>query len=114
MPEYLSASDLCLILLSGTPVHKTVWPNKLFDYMACRRPTLVNFDGVTWKVLEEANAGYYIPRNAELWAEKIAELYSNTELRQTMGDHARGFVVRRFDRHRMAQRFEELLLEVAG
>ena len=114
MPEFLSASDLCLILLSGTPVHNTVWPNKLFDYMACDRPILINFDGVTRAVLEEANAGFYVPRDAKMWADKIVELSQAPKLRQSLGANARDFVVRRFDRRRLAQEFERLLLEVTG
>ncbi len=112
MPAFLSASDLGLIVLSGTPVHRTVWPNKLVHYMACSRPVLINFDGLTRQLLEEAGAGVFVPRDPRAMAERILQLSRDPEALVRMGQNARSCVVQRFDRGRMCRAFEGLLLQV--
>jgi glycosyltransferase involved in cell wall biosynthesis len=109
MPEFFSASDLCLIALSGTPVHETVWPNKLFNYMACRRPVLINFDGLTRRTLQEAKAGFYVPRQPEVAAERIRQLADDPALLQRAGRNARAYVTDHFDIADKAQAFEDVL-----
>jgi len=54
---------------------KTVYPNKVFDYMAASRPVIVAIDGVARKLVEDAQCGYFVePENSEELAQAIKKL----------------------------------------
>ena len=40
---------------------RTTYPNKVFDYMAAGRPTLLAIDGVIRQVMEAAEGGLFVP-----------------------------------------------------
>src|SRR5690606_35387985 len=44
MPELINACDVGAAVLQDNPTFRTVYPNKVFDYMACERPTLIAID----------------------------------------------------------------------
>src|SRR5262249_19159679 len=52
MPEVLAAADVCVALLQNIPMFTTTYPNKVFDYMAAGRPTMLGIDGVIRKVMD--------------------------------------------------------------
>ena len=52
IPEILAASDACLAVLLNIPMFTMTYPNKVFDYMAAARPTLLVIDGVIREVIE--------------------------------------------------------------
>src|ERR1700716_840038 len=45
IPAYVSAADVCLVMLKKTELFKTVIQTKLLEYMACERPVIVAVDG---------------------------------------------------------------------
>ena len=53
---YINASDVCCAVLKDVATFRTVYPNKVFDYMSCARPTIVAIDGVARELVEEAKA----------------------------------------------------------
>ncbi|HEY6099154.1 MAG TPA: glycosyltransferase family 4 protein, partial [Anaeromyxobacter sp.] len=58
MPALVNACDVGAAVLQANPTFRTVYPNKVFDYMACEKPTLLGIDGVARQlVCEEARAG---------------------------------------------------------
>src|SRR5690606_30503304 len=60
MPDLINAADAGLAVLQANPTFKTVYPNKVFDYMACARPTVLAIDGVARElVCDEAQAGLF-------------------------------------------------------
>src|SRR5262249_42849797 len=61
MPDVLAAADACLATLMNIPMFSTTYPNKVFDYMAAGRPTLLAIDGVIRTVVEEAGGGLFVP-----------------------------------------------------
>ena len=58
MAEALAAADACIAILKPIEMYKTVYPNKVFDYMAAGRPVLLAIDGVIRDVVESAQCGY--------------------------------------------------------
>ncbi len=54
MPDMLAASDVCTATLKDIPMFRTTYPNKVFDYMAAGRPTILAIDGVIRQVVEAA------------------------------------------------------------
>ncbi|MFU8773604.1 MAG: glycosyltransferase family 4 protein, partial [Anaerolineales bacterium] len=61
MPGALAAADTCLAILKPIPQYTTVYPNKVFDYMAAGRPVILAIAGVICQVVEGAEAGITIP-----------------------------------------------------
>jgi hypothetical protein len=51
MSGFLAASDACMATLKNIPMFKTTYPNKVFDYMAAGRPTILAIDGVIREVM---------------------------------------------------------------
>jgi len=66
---------------------RTVYPNKVLDYMSCVQPTIVAIDGVARELVEEAQPA----------------------LAAEMGQNGRRFVEENFDRAQLAQAYARLL-----
>ena len=58
MADFCNASDVCSAVLRKAENFKTVYLNKLFDYTACARPSIVAIDGVARKLVEDAGGGF--------------------------------------------------------
>ena len=92
---------------------RTTYPNKVFDYMAAGRPTILAIDGVIREVVESANGGIFVePGNAEALAEAVRNLFENPEHAREMGLNARRYVEKYFDRMDQAIAFEKLLYKL--
>ena len=116
MPGIIASADICCAVLMKSDTFKTVYPNKVFDYMACQKPVIVAIDGIIRELLEKERAGIYVePENPESIARGILALADHPERAQEMGRNGRSFVERDFDRDVVAKRYENLLEEtVAG
>jgi len=114
MPEVLAAADVCLATLKPNPNYCTVYPNKVFDYMAAGRPTVYTIDGVIRAVLEEADGGVYVPPgDPQALAEAVLRLRAHPELSSNMGRSARDYVKRHFERREQAQLFADTLVRLS-
>lgn len=117
MPDYLSISNACIAILKPIRMYKTVYPNKVFDYMAGGRPVILAIDGVIKEVIENARAGIVVPpgKPAAI-AEAIRKLASNPDLCYVLGKNGRQYVEANFDRPVLANKFlglmENLVKEV--
>src|SRR5499427_4908486 len=99
MPDVVAAADVCVATLRDIPLFRTTYPNKVFDYMAAGKPTLVAIDGVIRQVVEESDGGVFVPPgDARALAETLAKLAANRAECIHMGERAREFVLRRFNR----------------
>jgi len=99
MPGALAAADACIAILKPVELYKTVYPNKVFDYMAAGRPVVLAMQGVIQEVVEEAGAGITIkPDDQVAMANAIRELAVDQELRLEMGMRGRQYVELFFDR----------------
>jgi glycosyltransferase involved in cell wall biosynthesis len=115
MGSVLAASDACIAILRNIKMFTTTYPNKVFDYMAAGRPTILAIDGVIRKVVEAANGGIFVPPgNAELLAKAITELADHPERAKRMGSSACAYVVEHFNRDRHARDFADLISRVAS
>jgi glycosyltransferase involved in cell wall biosynthesis len=113
IPEALASSDVCVAILKPIELYKTVYPNKVFDYMAAGRPVILAIDGVIREVVESAKAGYYVPPGEPATlAEAIHKVYSDPELRIEMGNKGRELVESRFDRADLAEKLSRTIEEL--
>lgn len=106
MPAFLAASNACVAILQNIPMFRTTYPNKVFDYMAAGRPTILAIDGVIREVLEAANGGIFVPPgNDAALAGAVLSLCRDKSKAQCMGQAARDYIVQHFDRRNHAQEF---------
>jgi glycosyltransferase involved in cell wall biosynthesis len=110
IPAYVSAADLCLVLLKKTELFKTVIPTKLLEYMACERPVVVAVDGQARQIVEEAGAGVYAePENSKALVKAILTLAADPERRRQMGASGRQYIVNKFSREKTARDYIAVL-----
>jgi len=104
--RYILASDMGTSVLKKADTFKTVYSNKTFDYFSCRKPVLMAIDGISRKLVENANAGVFIePENPEDFAEKIVKYIGNPELIREQGDNGYHYAVKYFDRNVLALKY---------
>jgi glycosyltransferase involved in cell wall biosynthesis len=110
MREVLAASDVCIALLQNIPMFSTTYPNKVFDYMAAGRPTVLGIDGVIRDVMESARGGVFVPPgNDRLLADAIRQLAGDPATARQMGEAARRHVEMNFERGKQADSFAAML-----
>lgn len=113
MSQALAAADACLAILKPIPLYATVYPNKVFDYMAAGRPVILAIDGVIRQVVESAEAGVYTPPgDPEALAQAIRRLADNPQGARAMGMNGRRRVEELFDRARLTGRLADILEEM--
>ena len=113
--QVLAAADICLATLRDVDLFRTVYPNKVFDYMAAGKPTILSIDGVIRDVIEQADAGTFVaPGDDQALADAVLHYWSDAELRTRQGRSARDHVARNFERQDQAVAFEHVLSQVCG
>jgi glycosyltransferase involved in cell wall biosynthesis len=115
MPSALAAANACIAILKPVDLYKTTYPNKVFDYMAAGKPVLLAIDGVIREVIETAGAGIPVPPgDPEALANAILSLADNPEMAHQMGEQARSYVEKHFDRASLASKFIDILARLAS
>jgi glycosyltransferase involved in cell wall biosynthesis len=110
MSEVLAVADVCVAVLRNISMFRMTYPNKVFDYMAAGKPTLLAIDGAIREVIEKSSGGIFVPPgDDEALAESVLELQRSPELREQMGENARCYVSQRFERDSQARQLASLL-----
>ncbi|MEM8946016.1 MAG: glycosyltransferase family 4 protein [Planctomycetota bacterium] len=113
MPAILESSDACVATLKNIPMFKTTYPNKVFDYMAAARPTILGIDGVIREVVEHADGGIAVtPGDSAELADAVLTIYRDPETGKRMGTSARDYVAEHFDRDQHARQLRDLLQDI--
>jgi glycosyltransferase involved in cell wall biosynthesis len=107
MPAVIAASDAGLAVLQNNPTFRTVYPNKVFDYMACGRPTVLAIDGAARRlVCDEARAGLFAePENGRAIADAIAILADCPAHAGALGRNGREWVIANAARTALADKY---------
>jgi glycosyltransferase involved in cell wall biosynthesis len=115
MPAALAAVDACIAILKPIPLYGTVYPNKVFDYMAAAKPVLLAMDGVIREVIETAGAGLVIPPgNPAALANGITYLADHPDEGQEMGTRGRKYVQKHFNRPDQAEKLAFLIEDMVN
>ncbi len=110
IPAYISAADLCLVMLKKNELFKTVIPTKLLEYMACERPVIVAVDGQARRIAEDAEAGVFVePENAQALVKTVLDLAADPERRRRMGASGRQYIVNNSSREKTARDYITVL-----
>lgn len=112
--KYILASDMGASVLKKVDTFKTIYSNKTFDYMSCKKPTLLAIDGVSRELIEEADCGIYVePENASAIAQGIRQVLANEERLLEMGINGYQHAKENFDRRVLAKRYLDHMKTVA-
>lgn len=113
MPAALAAADACIAILKPIPLFSTVYPNKVFDYMAAGKPVILAIKGVIREVIESVQAGIPVePGDATGIAQAIQKLTDQQELGKEMGQRGRHYIETHFDRAVLADKLEKIFMDV--
>ena len=112
MPEIVNACDAGLAVLQNNPTFRTVYPNKVFDYMSCARPVVLAIDGAARSlVCDQAGAGVFAePENPKALAAALRRLADQPlSERERMGRNGREWVVANASRDALALRYLRIM-----
>lgn len=114
MAAAMAAADVCIAILKPLPLYATVYPNKVFDYLAAGRAVALAIDGVIRQVVTEAKAGVFVPPgDPAAMAAALRSLASTPEQTRAMGAAGRSFLEAHFNRPQLAAQLEAVLAETA-
>lgn len=113
MAEVVNACDVGAAVLQDNPTFRTVYPNKVFDYMACARPTLLAIDGAARRlVCDEARAGVFAaPEDGRAIAAAIRRLADDPAECAELGRRGREWVLASASREALAGRYLAVMEE---
>lgn len=104
--KYIFASDMGTSVLKNVETFKTVYSNKTFDYMACKRPILMAIDGISRELVEEAGAGIFVePENPVDFAAKVRLYLADPDRIRSEGESGYLFAKQNFDREVLAEKY---------
>ena len=113
MPQAVAAADVCLAILQDVPMFRTTYPNKVFDYMASGKATILVIDGVIREVIETSGGGVYVqPGDDSKLAETIYQLSLQPETCARMAEAARNYMVKHMDRQDKMSQTMQLMLDM--
>ncbi|TAJ98625.1 MAG: glycosyltransferase WbuB [Chloroflexota bacterium] len=115
MPGLINASDVGLAVLQNNPTFLTVYPNKVFDYMACQKPVVIAIDGIARTlVCETASAGLFAaPEDGNAIAAAVIKLRDDPGLAAALGRNGLAWVRTHADRRVLARRYLDALSTLA-
>ncbi len=112
--KYILASDMGASVLKKTDTYKTIYSNKTFDYMACKKSVLLLIDGVSRELVEKADCGIYAePENIDDIVSKIKTVMNEWDVAtlKTKGENGYRFAKKNFDRTVLAKKYILLIEE---
>lgn len=108
--KYILSADVGTSVLIKNDTFKTIYSNKTFDYMSCKKPILLAIDGVSRELIEEANCGLFVePENTTDLVDKIMMYRNDPLLMKKHGENGFDYVNRHFDRRKLAQEYLDYL-----
>jgi len=112
--RWLLASDLGLVVMRPTPVFRTMYTNKLFDYWAAGLPVLLALDGASRALVEAAKGGQFVePDDPDAWVTSIRRYRHALDLTLDHGRNGYAYARQHFDRRRLAADYLSLITHVS-
>lgn len=101
--KYILSSDMGASVLKRVDTFKTIYSNKTFDYMSCKKPILLAIEGVSKDLVETANCGVcVIPEDANSIANGIKTYKEQKMLHKEHGQNGYEYAKIHFDRQKLA------------
>tara|TARA_R110002096_G_scaffold180460_2_gene357760 strand:+ start:651 stop:1871 length:1221 start_codon:yes stop_codon:yes gene_type:complete len=114
MPDIWSISDVSLVLLKKQDLFLTVIPSKIFETMAMKKPIILGVRGESQALIEEGNAGICIePENVDELVAAVIKLSEDSQAYNNYAENGYEYVQQHFDRKKLADQFEKILVNLA-
>jgi len=109
--KHIMASDFGASVLKKVDTFKTIYSNKTFDYMSCKKPILLAIDGVSRELVETAQCGIFIePEDPMDFAKKIGMMLKKSKEEQAiLGTNGYNYAMDHFDRTDLAKKYVRLV-----
>ena len=110
--KFLSIASVFLVSLSDNEVLNITLPGKMQTYMKMKKPIIAFMNGEGAKLIEEAKAGKAVPAGDYVSLSKAAEEVYNLDksILTRMGHNAYNFCQENFDRGKLLDTLEDVLL----
>lgn len=107
MPYILKEVDVALVPLRKLDLFQGAIPSKIFEALAMEKPLLLGVNGeAKAHFIDNAKAGlYFEPENEVSLAEKLKEMAMDKSKIIEMGKNGREYVIKNFNRNKIAQDF---------
>lgn len=110
--QYILASDMGASILKKADTFKTIYSNKTFDYMSCKKPVLMAIDGVSRELIQESKAGSYVePENANEYFNVITSYLVDKNKAIMEGENGYDFAKKNFERDALSKKYLGLIEE---
>lgn len=97
-PSYVQASSVCISPLKRNKHHDTTFANKLFQYMAMGKPVVVSDSTTQANVVNSERCGLIFEADNEVdLADKILELFKDSEKSNMLGQNGKQAVLERWN-----------------
>jgi glycosyltransferase involved in cell wall biosynthesis len=111
--RYILASEMGASVLKRVDTFKTVYSNKTFDYMSCKKPILMAIDGVSRELVETAAAGVYVePENIGEYNRIIRQYLNDPKRLKREGESGYKFAKENFDREVLAKKYVDCISKI--
>lgn len=112
VPQFLVRANICLTNLKQVESFKLVRPNKLFQYMAAKKPILCGIWGEMQSIVEATKAGVYVDFNDyKMAAGLLRDIFERDDLDE-MGERGFEYVSLFGDRNLIYKKTVEVLREL--
>ena len=114
MPSFFAHASAMLVSLTDEEIFAMTIPGKVQAYLGAGLPILAMLNGEGARIIEEANAGLTSPAsNSKLLAANVLKMSSMTkDERDVLGQNARRYAKREFDKDTQIAKLEGLLFDL--
>lgn len=116
MPAFFAAADTLLVHLRKSDIADHAIPTKILAYLAAGRPVLCGAGGASASLIRSADCGIVTPPgDPGAMATGIRQLAAaDPGERARLGRNARAYLHEHFDKERIIDRYEKVLLDLAA
>lgn len=116
MPMIVKACDATVVPLKKLPLFEGAIPSKIFENLAMEVPVILGVEGEARELfIQQGSAGLaFEPENDEALANCILQLINTPGTIQLFGKNGREYVLKNFDRRKIAEDFRLFLKVKAG
>jgi len=113
MPKFYSCADGLVVSLKRSEIFSVTIPGKLQSYLACGKPIIGSLDGIGAEIIKEANAGFVgSAESVNELKDAVIKLFNlSVDERLQLGNNARQYYEREFEREYLLDKLECILLD---
>jgi len=112
IPEYIAASDICLLPAHNNEVMRNIVPIKMYEYMACGKPVIATRLPGIMKEFGHNKGVIYVDKPTDV-LKKVVELHNDDGATRKWGTTARKFV-EKYSWDKITDEFENILKATAS